>query len=81
MQPVTLDDRGCRAVSREWWDLYIGQTFTDPSRLDIDHFIPLAEAHRSGADTWTPEQRQSFANDLTNEHPLRIKLVMGLWKG
>ena len=70
VQPVVLDDRGCRVVSGEWLDLYTGQTFTDPSRLDIDHFIPLSEAHRSGADTWTPEQRQSFANDLTNEHSL-----------
>ena len=70
VQPVVLDDRGCRVVSGEWLDLYTGQTFTDPSKLDIDHFIPLSEAHRSGADTWTPEQRQSFANDLTNEHSL-----------
>ena len=70
LQPVVLDDRGCRVVSGEWLDLYTGQTFTDPSRLDIDHFIPLAEAHRSGSDTWTPEQRQAFANDLTNEHSL-----------
>ena len=70
LQPVVLDDRGCRVVSGEWLDLYTGQTFTDPSRLDIDHFIPLSEAHRSGADTWTLEQRQSFANDLTNEHSL-----------
>ena len=70
LQPVVLDDRGCRVVSGEWLDLYTGQTFTDPSKLDIDHFIPLSEAHRSGADTWTPEQRQSFANDLMNEHSL-----------
>ena len=70
LRPVVLDDRGCRVVSGEWKDLYTGQTFTDPSRLDIDHFIPLGEAHRSGADTWTPEQRQAFANDLMHEHSL-----------
>ena len=33
--------------------------------LDIDHFIPLAEAHRSGADGWLPERRRHFANDLS----------------
>ncbi len=47
--PVALDSRGCRVVSGQWLDPYTGQTFTNPSDLDIDHFIPLAEAHRSGA--------------------------------
>ena len=61
---VTLDDRGCRVVSGEWFDPYTGQTFTDPGDLDIDHMVPLAEAHRSGADRWTAEQREAFANDL-----------------
>ena len=33
LQPVVLDDRGCRVVSGEWLDLYTGQTFTDPKLL------------------------------------------------
>ena len=63
--PARLDSRGCRVVSGEWLDPYTGQTFTDPSDLDIDHFIPLAEAHRSGASQWPPELRRQFANDLS----------------
>ena len=41
--PVTLDAKGCRVISGRWQDPYTGRVFTDPRRLDIDHFIPLAE--------------------------------------
>jgi len=63
--PVQLDSRGCRVVIGTWLDPFTGQTFTNPGDLDIDHFIPLAEAHRSGADRWPPELRRQFANDLS----------------
>jgi len=63
--PVELDARGCRVVSGQWLDPFTGQTFTNPGDLDIDHFIPLAEAHRSGASQWTPQLRRQFANDLS----------------
>ena len=65
--PVTLDAKGCRVVSGRWQDPYTGRVFTDPRRLDIDHFIPLAEVHRSGGHAWTPAQRRQYANDLS--HP------------
>ena len=67
LQPVVLDGRGCRVVSGRWFDPYTGQTFTEPGDLDIDHFIPLAEVHRSGGDIWTARQREEYANDLS--HP------------
>jgi len=63
--PVQLDSRGCRVVSGTWLDPFTGQTFTNPGDLDIDHFIPLAEAHRSGADRWPSQLRRQFANDLS----------------
>ena len=65
--PVTLDAKGCRVVSGRWQDPYTGRVFTDPRPLDIDHFIPLAEVHRSGGHAWTPAQRRQYANDLS--HP------------
>ena len=68
--PVTLDARGCRVVSGRWEDPYTGRVFTDPRRLDIDHFIPLAEVHRSGGHAWTPAQRRRYANDLSNPNTL-----------
>ena len=64
--PVSFDSTGCRVVTGRWFDPYTGQRVSDPSILDIDHLIPLAEAHRSGAHSWTPSQRRKFANDLTH---------------
>jgi hypothetical protein len=45
-------------------------TFTRTSEgyqpVQIDHIIPLAVAWSSGADSWTAEQREGFANDPAN---------------
>jgi len=70
LEPVEMDERGCRVVSGSWFDAFTGQTFTDPSSLDIDHMIPLAEAHRSGAAVWNAEQREAYANDLFHNDAL-----------
>ena len=54
-----LDADGCRVVGGQWHDPYTGTTFTDPSRLDIDHLVPLAEVHRSGGgEMWSDAQRR-----------------------
>ena len=63
--PVQLNSTGCRVVSGEWHDPFTGQTFTNPSNLDIDHVVPLAEVHRSGGSSWSPERRRSYSNDLS----------------
>ncbi|MEV4756943.1 HNH endonuclease family protein [Micromonospora sp. NPDC049559] len=61
---VTVNS-SCTPTSGSWYSPYDGATWTNPSDLDIDHVVPLAEAWRSGANTWTTSRRQSFANDLT----------------
>jgi len=50
-----------------WLSAFDGYTTDDPSELDIDHLVPLAEAWRSGASTWDGPRRLAFANDV--EHP------------
>lgn len=49
-----------------WLSAFDGYSTDDPSELDIDHLVPLAEAWRSGASTWTASRRIAFANDLDN---------------
>jgi hypothetical protein len=68
--PPTLEPDGCRVAAGRWHDPYTGAVVTDPGDLDVDHLIPLAEAHRSGADTWTADRRERFANDLAEPRSL-----------
>ena len=63
-------DEKCRSTSGRWRSLYDGRETSDPSDLQIDHFIPLADAWRSGADTWTADRRHAFANDRTSPDTL-----------
>lgn len=35
-------------------------------QVQIDHMIPLSLAWQHGASSWTPEQRETFANDFAN---------------
>lgn len=65
LDPVTWDAKGCRVLSGRWRDPWSGWETNDPSALDIDHLVPLAEAHRSGADRWDTARRADFANDLS----------------
>jgi len=54
----------CAPTSGSWRSPYDGATWTNPSDIDIDHMVPLAEAWQSGAWDWTTAQRQTYANDL-----------------
>jgi hypothetical protein len=47
-----------------WLSAYDGYSTDDPSELDIDHVVALAEAWRSGASAWDEDRRRAFANDL-----------------
>lgn len=73
LEPPVLSENGCRVVSGLWIGPFTNETFTDPGELDIDHMVPLANAYRSGAETWTPERRQDFSNDLTPRHLAAVK--------
>ena len=57
-------DQDCRPLDGVWLSWYDGETFDNPSDLDIDHMVPLAEAHDSGAAAWPAERKSAFANDL-----------------
>jgi hypothetical protein len=80
--PVQLDAAGCRVVSGRWMDPYSGREITNPSELDIDHLVPLAESHRSGGDAWTPERRRAYANHLAHpEHLIAVSAGANRSKG
>ena len=60
----------CKLTGGKWLSSYDGISYTDASKLDIDHLVPLAEAWRSGAWAWTDQQRMEYANDLEDEWAL-----------
>lgn len=59
-------NRNCKVLAGEWLCPYTGVTYYKASDIDIDHMVPLANAHRSGAENWTREQKKTFANDPEN---------------
>lgn len=66
--PIKLSPDGCRVISGIWIDPYTGQTFTDPIKLDVDHFVPLKNAYDSGAYKWDKKKREEYANYLGNNY-------------
>ena len=63
-------DKKCKIAGGKWLSAYDGKSVTNASLLDVDHLVPLAEAWRSGAWSWTPKQRQDYANDLGDKRAL-----------
>ncbi len=58
-------DGNCSITAGTWLDPYTGRTLSDPSEVDIDHVVPLANAWRSGAGSaaWSMADREAYAND------------------
>ena len=67
---VTYTRDGCAVTSGLWICPFTGKRITDPSELHVDHMVPLAEAHRSGAYNWSYAKRKAYANDLSSPRTL-----------
>ena len=61
---LTQVDRHCRPIDGTWWSWYDEIELDDPGEVQIDHMVPLLEAHQSGASEWASPRRVDFANDL-----------------
>ena len=57
-------------TSGQWLAPYSNTVVTDPGKLDMDHMVPLANAHASGAWNWSAEQRERYANHLEDSQHL-----------
>ena len=56
--------RSCPVGTGRWFSAFDGVTVRNPSELDVDHMVPLAEAWGSGARRWTTAVREAYANDI-----------------
>ena len=66
------DEDRCTVATGEWLDPYTGDILTSARDLDVDHMVPLANAHRSGAWDWDAARRLAYANDLTYANHLIV---------
>src|SRR5690606_30000806 len=72
--PVRFRDaRRCTVAEGRWRCPYTGRVITDPRQLDVDHLVPLHEAHRSGGHAWDREERRRYANAL--DDPMHLVAV------
>ncbi len=77
----TTDDR-CRVASGSWEGPHTGEVFTNPGDLDVDHMVPLANAHRSGGWAWSKDKKRQYANDLSYDgHLIAVKVSANRAKG
>lgn len=63
--PVTVD--GCRVTTGLWIDPYDLGTYAHADQIQVDHLVPVAEAHRAGGWAWDADTRARFANDEHTE--------------
>ena len=64
------DDKNCQVAAGEWYDPYTGDTLTDATKLDVDHMVPLKNAHDSGGWAWDNEKKADYANYMVYEDHL-----------
>ena len=64
------DNNKCQVLSGKWIDPYTGQEIYEATKLDIDHMIPLKNAHDSGGWQWNASKKKEFANDRTYQNHL-----------
>lgn len=72
-------EKHCMVMFGSWHDPYSDKVFTKATDLDLDHIVPLKFAHGHGADSWSREQKEKFANDYANL--LLVQALLNRQKG
>ena len=54
----------CRVETGRWYGAFTGTYVDVPGDLDVDHLVPLKNAHNSGGWRWSPERKAEYANYL-----------------
>lgn len=68
------DDDRCRVTTGRWISPFTGEVIQNAGNIDIDHVVPLAWSWAHGADDWSDEKRERFANDPVNLWPVEAGL-------
>ena len=57
-------DKECRVATGRWYGAFTGTYLDAPGDLDIDHLVPLKNAHQSGGSAWDAARKEQYANHL-----------------
>lgn len=60
------NSKNCTVKTGKWDDYYYPAQHYHAQEVDIDHLVPLFEAHSSGGANWSKEKKRTFANDEDN---------------
>ena len=63
---LVKDDTGKITIKGVWKCKYTNEVFTDPTRIEIDHIVPVAYARANKLGVWTPRKWAAFYNDFEN---------------
>ena len=63
---IRFDRKRCNVIKGLWQDYYYPETHTLARAVDIDHLVPLKNAHDTGGAHWDQKQKEKFANDPDN---------------
>ncbi|MFL1378827.1 MULTISPECIES: HNH endonuclease family protein [unclassified Nocardiopsis] len=62
-----VTNSNCQPTSGSWYSFYDAVTWSgDVAQISVDHMVPLSEAWKTGAASWTTDQRRAFANDVNS---------------
>ena len=83
LEPVEFKtDKKCQVKSGKWFAAFSGQEVTDATKLDIDHMVPLKNAHDSGGWSWDKDRKKAFANDMEyQDHLIAVTVSANRKKG
>ena len=80
--PIFAGPEECRVTHVYLTGPYTGKQFGAASDLDVDHMVPLANAHRSGGWAWSKERKADYANDLSYpNHLIAVQASANRQKG
>lgn len=83
LEPVTFtNSKNCTVLGGRWYDPYTNTYFTVAGELDVDHFVPLGNAHSSGGADWGADRKRDFANSLNDaDHLIAVSASANRSKG
>ncbi|MEU9233509.1 DUF1524 domain-containing protein [Streptomyces subrutilus] len=61
---------GCKLTGGSWRSAYDNVVISDAARLDVDHFVLLAEVFDSEQMPWSAARREAYANDQASPDTL-----------